>query len=33
MKITNEIKDFFKNTPYIAFATADKNANPNVIAI
>ena len=33
MKITNEIKDFFENTPYVAFSTADNNSNPNVVAI
>ena len=33
MKISNEIKKFFENIPYIAFATADKNSNPNVVAI
>jgi len=33
MEISNEIKEFFENVPYIAFSTADKNSNPNVVAI
>lgn len=33
MKIPEEVKDFFNSVKIMAFATSDKNGNPNVVAI
>ncbi len=33
MKIPKEVKDFFNSVKIMAFATSDKNGNPNVVAI
>lgn len=33
MKIPAKIKKFFEGIPYVAFSTADKDSNPNVVAV